>query len=64
MRVPTCTITETLEAFENRGQADFLGSHDMEDIITVIDGRSEIVDDISISDDLIQSHLTVSFKIN
>jgi hypothetical protein len=35
------------EAFEGRGAGDYLASHDLEDIITVIDGRSEIIDEIS-----------------
>ena len=30
-----------IEAFYGRGGDDFLGSHDMEDIITVIDGRPD-----------------------
>lgn len=34
-------------AFEGRGAGDYLASHDLEDIITVIDGRAEIVDEIS-----------------
>jgi hypothetical protein len=36
-----------LEAFKGRGAGDYLASHDLEDIITVIDGRAEIVDEIS-----------------
>jgi len=36
-----------LEAFDGRGAGDYLASHDLEDIITVIDGRAEIVDEIS-----------------
>ena len=35
-----------MEAFEGRGNEDYLGSHDLEDIIAVIDGRAEIVDEI------------------
>ena len=36
-----------LEAFDGRGAGDYLASHDLEDIITVIDGRAEIIDEIS-----------------
>ncbi|MEJ7862596.1 MAG: hypothetical protein WKF90_13280 [Pyrinomonadaceae bacterium] len=36
-----------LEAFEGRGAGDYLASHDLEDIITVIDGRAEMIDEIS-----------------
>jgi len=36
-----------LEAFDGRGEGDYLASHDAEDIITVIDGRAEITEEIS-----------------
>lgn len=36
-----------LEAFHGRGTDDVMGSHDLEDLITVIDGRAEIVDELS-----------------
>lgn len=35
-----------MEAFEGRGNGDYLASHDLEDIIAVVDGRSEIVAEI------------------
>lgn len=35
-----------LEAFEGRGNDDYLVSHDLEDIIAVIDGRAAIVEEI------------------
>ncbi len=35
-----------LEAFRGRGKQDFMSSHDMEDIVAVLDGRPEIVADI------------------
>lgn len=42
-----CFIATKLEAFLNRGKNDFLASHDLEDIICVIDGANEIVKNIS-----------------
>lgn len=36
-------IGTKLEAFKDRGNNDFLLSHDLEDIITVIDGRAELL---------------------
>jgi hypothetical protein len=39
-------VATKFEAFRDRGQNDLVGSHDLEDIVTVIDGRVEIVDDI------------------
>ena len=41
-----CLIATKLEAFIDRGQGDFMGSHDMEDIITVVDGRAALADEI------------------
>lgn len=40
-------LATKLEAFKDRGNQDFLSSHDLEDIISLIDGRPEIVNDIS-----------------
>lgn len=37
-----CFIATKLEAFRDRGKDDYLGSHDLEDIISVIDGRAEL----------------------
>jgi predicted nucleotidyltransferase len=36
-------LATKLEAFHGRGQFDFRTSRDLEDIVTVVDGRSEIV---------------------
>lgn len=44
-------LVTKLEAFRQRGKNDFLSSHDLEDIISVIDGRPEIVTEVN-SDDL------------
>lgn len=35
----TCFVATKLAAFRDRGNDDYLGSHDLEDIITVVDGR-------------------------
>jgi|SRR6185437_6006166 len=39
-------IATKLEAFVSRGRGDFLSSHDLEDILTVVDGRPSIVDEL------------------
>jgi hypothetical protein len=44
---PVAFIATKLTAFGDRGQNDYYGSHDMEDIITVIDGRAAIAAEIS-----------------
>ena len=46
-----------LEAFAGRGKDDFLASHDMEDLITVIDGRVEITDEIRRAPDDVQYYV-------
>jgi predicted nucleotidyltransferase len=39
-------LATKIEAFHGRGKGDFLASHDLEDIIAVLDGRSEVVDEV------------------
>lgn len=38
-------IATKLEAFHGRGENDYLASHDLEDILTVVDGRPELVEE-------------------
>jgi hypothetical protein len=40
-------LATKFEAFANRGKGDLLGSHDLEDIINVMDGRPELVEEIA-----------------
>lgn len=35
-----------LEAFRDRGKNDYLGSRDLEDVIALVDGRSELKEEI------------------
>ncbi len=39
-------LATKFEAFNDRGRKDLLGSHDMEDIINVLDGRPEVMAEI------------------
>jgi len=43
-------LATKLEAFAGRGGGDYLASPDLEDIATVIDGRAEIVGEVSQAD--------------
>ncbi len=47
-RVITSTyfLATKLGAFRGRGNNDYRGSHDLEDVITVVDGRPEIVNEV------------------
>ena len=42
-----CFIATKLEAFRGRGNGDIVASHDLEDLIAVVDGRPEILDELS-----------------
>ena len=51
-----------IEAFKTRGNNDFFGSHDLEDIITVIAGRVNITDEITLSSKELREHLKQIFE--
>ena len=45
-----------MEAFRGRGQG-YLGSHDLEDIIAVVDGRGSLVDEVRASDPKVREYI-------
>ena len=51
-----------LEAFRGRGRNDFRMSHDLEDIVTVIDGRAELVDEVRVSQVDLRRYLRDAFR--
>ncbi len=55
-------IATKIEAFLDRGNIDFLGSSDLEDIITILDGRSEIVSEIKATDKKLQTYISKNFS--
>lgn len=50
-------IGAKLEAFRGRGNDDYLASHDLEDILTVIDGRPELIGEIAEADDGLRAYI-------
>lgn len=46
-----------MEAFRGRGQMDFQASHDLEDFVAVIDGRSTILKDVADSPSDVREYL-------
>jgi hypothetical protein len=44
---PAAFIATKLAAFFDRGKEDYFGSHDLEDLMTVVDGRAAIVVEIA-----------------
>jgi hypothetical protein len=59
---PPYFLITKLEAFEGRGKGDYMLSHDMEDIITVLDGRPEILDEITKTDTELARELANRFQ--
>lgn len=54
---PPLFLATKLEAFRGRGRGDFLASHDLEDIITVIDGRQELLGEVRASSSLLRAYI-------
>ena len=54
-------LATKLEAFDGRGKGDYLLSHDIEDIVAVLDGRPEILDDILKASKSLRSYLAYRF---
>ena len=44
-------------AFADRGNNDFMASHDLEDIVNLIDGRPELIDEVAQSQADLRSYL-------
>ncbi|MGE4350363.1 MAG: hypothetical protein AB7D28_11460 [Candidatus Berkiella sp.] len=51
-----------LEAFHTRGNSDFMASHDFEDIVSVLDGRANIIYEIIQSEYEVKEYLQSTFK--
>lgn len=47
---PPYFVATKLEAYKGRGNDDPLGSHDLEDILNIVDGRSELFEEIKNAD--------------
>ncbi len=54
-------IATKLEAFHTRGKADYWSSHDLEDLISVIDGRDTIIDEMTSAPDKVINYISEHF---
>jgi len=59
---PELFVATKLEAYLGRGKNDLLGSRDMEDILLVVDGREELVDEIRAADEDVRSYIAEQFR--
>jgi predicted nucleotidyltransferase len=55
---PPYFVATKLEAFLDRGENDFLASHDLEDLITVINGREELKDEIQNAPENVRKYIS------
>lgn len=56
-------LATKLEAFDGRGNGDYLLSHDLEDLISVVDGRPEIIEEVRQSKEDVKSYLSEKFNV-
>jgi hypothetical protein len=59
---PALFIATKLEAFHGRGGDDVVASHDLEDIIAVVDGRPEIVGDVAAASDGVRAYVGAEIR--
>lgn len=59
---PPLFLATKFEAFAGRGQNDPFGSHDLEDIINVVDGRPELLDEMRAADGDVRGYLAEQFQ--
>ncbi len=55
-------LATKFEAFSDRGQGDFLLSHDLEDIINVVDGRPELAGEVADAPEELRAYLGARFR--
>jgi len=60
---PPLFLATKLEAFRGRGRGDFLTSHDLEDIIAVIDGRHELLEDVRASASQLREYIAHEIRV-
>jgi predicted nucleotidyltransferase len=55
---PTMFICTKLEAFLDRGRSDYIASHDLADIIAIVDGRSELEEEARAASEPVRRYLS------
>lgn len=54
-------LATKFEAFDTRGRSDVLISHDLEDIVNVVDGRAAIVEEVAAAESGLRAYLAAKF---
>ena len=60
---PVHFVATKFEAFDGRGENDFVMSHDLEDVICVLDGRPELEREIAEADEEIRNYVCNRLRI-
>lgn len=59
---PVAFIATKLAAFHDRGENDYFASHDLEDLMAVIDGRASIVEDVAAAPNELRKYVAKTLK--
>lgn len=59
---PPLFIATKLEAFHGRGASDVFASHDLEDIVTLVDGRPTIVAEVAAADAAVRDYIAAEIR--
>lgn len=55
-------VATKLEAFAGRGAGDFLTSHDLEDVLNIVDGREELANELAAAPEELQQVVSSAFQ--
>jgi hypothetical protein len=59
---PPYFVATKLEAFKGRGEGDYFNSRDLEDIVSVVDGRPSLVDELRTAPQDLKAHVAAEIK--
>ena len=54
-------VATKLEAFASRGGGDFLSSHDLEDVLNIVDGREELAEELAAAPAELRQAVAIAF---
>lgn len=57
-----CFLATKLDAFDVRGERDFIASHDLEDVVAVVDGREELLAEVARAEPELRDFLAMRFR--
>lgn len=59
---PPYFLATKLEAYKGRGKGDTLSSHDIEDLLTLIDGRESLINEVKAAPEELRGYLAEEFR--